>query len=46
MELVSQHVKKIMEECKVRARDEGLKFDDETKALWDAPCDTPYFTVA
>lgn len=30
MELVSQHVKKIMEECKVRARDEGLKFDDET----------------
>ncbi len=30
MELVSQHVKKIMEECKVRARDEGLTFDDET----------------
>ena len=23
----------------------ALKFDDETKALWDAPCDTPYFTV-
>jgi stage V sporulation protein R len=30
MELVSQHVKGIMEECKVRARDAGLKFDDET----------------
>ncbi|MDD9305013.1 MAG: hypothetical protein HUK40_22795 [Desulfobacter sp.] len=30
MELVSQHVKQIMEECKVRARDEGLSFDDET----------------
>ncbi len=30
MELVSQHVKGIMEECKVRARDEGLRFDDET----------------
>lgn len=30
MELVSQHVKSIMEECKVRARDHGLKFDDET----------------
>lgn len=30
MELVSQHVKGIMEECKVRARDHGLKFDDET----------------
>lgn len=30
MELVSQHVKKIMEECKVRARDAGLTFDDET----------------
>ncbi len=23
----------------------ALKFDDETKALWDAPCDTPYYTV-
>ena len=30
MELVSQHVKQIMEECKVRARDAGLKFDDES----------------
>lgn len=30
MELVSQHVKGIMEECKSRARDQGLKFDDET----------------
>lgn len=30
MELVSQHVKGIMEECKVRARDHGLQFDDET----------------
>ena len=30
MELVSQHVKGIMEECKLRARDHGLKFDDET----------------
>ena len=30
MELVSQHVKSIMEECKVRARDAGLCFDDET----------------
>jgi stage V sporulation protein R len=30
MELVSQHVKGIMEECKVRARDAGLNFDDET----------------
>ncbi|MCG8687203.1 MAG: SpoVR family protein [Desulfobacterales bacterium] len=30
MELVSQHVKQIMEECKVRARDAGLTFDDET----------------
>ena len=24
----------------------ALKFDDETKALWDAPCDTPYFIKA
>jgi stage V sporulation protein R len=30
MELVSQHVKGIMEECKVRARDAGLCFDNET----------------
>jgi len=30
MELVSQHVKGIMEECKLRARDQGLQFDDET----------------
>lgn len=30
MELVSQHVKGIMEECKLRARDQGLTFDDET----------------
>jgi len=30
MELVSQHVKGIMEECKLRARDRGLRFDDET----------------
>ncbi len=30
MELVSQHVKGIMEECKLRARDHGLRFDDET----------------
>jgi len=30
MELVSQHVKSIMEECKLRARDQGLKFDNET----------------
>ncbi len=30
MELIDQHAKKIMEECKVRARDAGLRFDDET----------------
>ena len=30
MELISQHVKGIMEECKLRAQDQGLKFDDET----------------
>ncbi len=30
MELVSQHVKGIMEECKSRAMDHGLTFDDET----------------
>ena len=30
MELISQHTKKIMEECKVRARDAGLVFEDES----------------
>ncbi len=30
MELINQHTKKIMEECKVRARDAGLSFDNET----------------
>ncbi|OFX62543.1 MAG: SpoVR family protein [Bacteroidetes bacterium GWA2_30_7] len=30
MELISQHTKKIMEECKERARDAGLQFADET----------------
>lgn len=30
MELIDQHTKKIMEECKVRARDAGLAFDDES----------------
>ena len=30
MKLISQHVKGIMEECKKRARDAGLRFDDET----------------
>ncbi len=30
MELISQHAKGIMEECKSRARDHGLTFDDET----------------
>ena len=30
MELINQHTKKIMEECKIRARDAGLKFGDET----------------
>ena len=30
MKLIDQHAKKIMEECKIRARDAGLKFDDET----------------
>ncbi len=30
MTLVDQHVKAIMEECKQRARDEGLRFDNET----------------
>ena len=30
MYLIDQHTKKIMEECKVRARDAGLKFDKES----------------
>ncbi len=30
MELIDQHTKGIMEECKRRARDEGLQFDDES----------------
>ncbi|MBU0488600.1 MAG: SpoVR family protein [Bacteroidetes bacterium] len=30
MEIIDQHTKGIMEECKVRARDAGLKFDDES----------------
>jgi stage V sporulation protein R len=30
MYLIDQHTKKIMEECKVRARDAGLVFDNET----------------
>ncbi len=30
MQLINQHTKKIMEECKIRARDAGLRFDDET----------------
>ena len=30
MEIISQHTKKIMEGCKVRARDAGLSFDDES----------------
>ncbi len=30
MELIDQHTKAIMEECKVRARDAGLSFDDES----------------
>lgn len=30
MELINQHTKKIMEECKTKAREVGLKFDDET----------------
>jgi len=30
MELVNQHTKSIMEGCKVRARDAGLRFEDET----------------
>ncbi len=30
MKLIDQHTKKIMEECKSRARDHGLKFDNQT----------------
>jgi stage V sporulation protein R len=30
MELISQHTKKIMEECKQRARDVGLNFENES----------------
>jgi len=30
MELIDQHTKKIMEGCKQRARDAGLRFEDET----------------
>ncbi len=30
MELISQHAKEIMEECKLRALDQGLRFDNET----------------
>lgn len=30
MELISQHAKKIMEGCKERARDKGLRFEDES----------------
>ncbi|MBW1836925.1 MAG: SpoVR family protein [Deltaproteobacteria bacterium] len=30
MELIDQHIKKIMEGCKARAREAGLSFDDET----------------
>jgi stage V sporulation protein R len=30
MELINQHTKKIMEECKIRARDAGLSFRNET----------------
>ncbi len=30
MKLIDQHTKKIMEGCKLRAANEGLKFDDET----------------
>jgi stage V sporulation protein R len=30
MEIISQHTKKIMEECKIRAREAGLAFDNET----------------
>jgi len=30
MELINQHTKAIMEECKMRARDAGLQFANET----------------
>ncbi|MBM3199824.1 SpoVR family protein [Candidatus Woesearchaeota archaeon] len=30
MELINQHTKKLMEDCKVKAREAGLKFDKET----------------
>jgi len=30
MKLINQHAKKIMEDCKTRARDAGLSFDNET----------------
>ncbi len=30
MEIINQHTKAIMEECKIRARANGLKFDNET----------------
>lgn len=30
MELIDQHTKRIMEECKVRAKEAGLQFDNET----------------
>lgn len=30
MELIDQHTKKMMEGCKARARDAGLRFEDET----------------
>ena len=30
MKLIDQKTKKIMEECKERARDSGLKFDGES----------------
>ncbi|MBN2891512.1 MAG: SpoVR family protein [Bacteroidales bacterium] len=30
MKLIDQHTKKIMEECKIRAREAGLHFDNET----------------
>jgi len=30
MQLIDQHTKAIMEECKIRARDAGLQFDNET----------------
>ena len=30
MELIDQHTKRIMEECKIRARDAGLRFEDDS----------------